>query len=185
EEFLLGRYLVDSGAVTREELSRALAAREPDDTRVLGDYLVEAGIVGAEDLTKALVQQTSELLYEVVRWRKGRFRFLHLAENAMAQQAKLGLPTGGLIMEGFRRVDEWRLIEDSFDFNDVLFRDEMAIEKLVDQGKLTPQERAVLEHIDGTNTVGEVVDAAAGSSFEICKILYQLLNSRIVRRRAG
>ena len=103
----------------------------------------------------------------------------------MAQQAKLGLPTGGLIMEGFRRVDEWRLIEDSFDFNDVLFRDEMAIEKLVEQGKLTLQERAVLEHIDGENTVGEVVDAAAGSSFEVCKILYQLLNSRLVKRRVA
>lgn len=185
EEFLLGRYLVDSGAVSREELDRALAARDASDGRVLGDYLVDEGIVTREELTRALVQQTSELLYEVVRWRKGRFRFLHQVENAMAQQAQLGLPTGGLIMEGFRRVDEWRLIEDSFDFNDVLFRDDMAIEKLLEQGKLTPQERAVLEHIDGENTVGEVVDAAVGSSFEVCKILYQLLNSRLVRRRAA
>ncbi|NLE87815.1 MAG: response regulator [Myxococcales bacterium] len=185
EEFLLGRYLVDTGAITREALDRALAAREAGDGRVLGDYLVDSGAVSAEELTKALVQQTSELLYEVVRWRKGRFRFLYQAENAMAQQAQLGLPTGGLIMEGFRRVDEWRLIEDSFDFTDVLFRDEMAIERLMEQGKLTPQERAVLEHIDGENTVGEVVDAAVGSSFEVCKILYQLLNSRLVRRRAA
>jgi CheY-like chemotaxis protein len=185
EEFLLGRYLVDSGAVSRDKLAQALAARDASDGRVLGDYLVDEGIVTAEELTRALVQQTSELLYEVVRWRKGRFRFLHLAENAMAQQAKLGLPTGGLIMEGFRRVDEWRLIEDSFDFTDVLFRDEMAIEKLLEQGKLTAQERAVLAHIDGENSVGEVVDAAAGSSFEVCKILYQLLNSRLVRRRAA
>lgn len=185
EEFLLGRYLVDSGAITRDKLDQVLAARDTSDGRVLGDYLVDECIVSAEELTRALVQQTSELLYEVVRWRKGRFRFLHLAENAMAEQAKLGLPTGGLIMEGFRRVDEWRLIEDSFDFTDVLFRDEMAIEKLLEQGKLTEQERAVLAHIDGENSVGEVVDAAAGSSFEVCKILYQLLNSRLVRRRAA
>lgn len=185
EEFLLGRYLVDTGAMSREALDRALAGRDASDRRVLGDYLVDSEAVSAEELTKALVQQTSELLYEVVRWRKGRFRFLYQAENAMAQQAQLGLPTGGLIMEGFRRVDEWRLIEDSFDFTDVLFRDEMAIERLVEQGKLTPQERAVLEHIDGENSVGEVVDAAAGSSFEVCKILYQLLNSRLVRRRAA
>jgi CheY-like chemotaxis protein len=185
EEFLLGRYLVDAGAVTREKLEETLQEKDPSDGRVLGEYLVAEWMISPEDLTKALTQQTSELLYEVVRWRKGRFRFLHLAENAMAQQARLGLPTGGLIMEGFRRVDEWRLIEDSFDFNDVLFRDEMAIEKLVQQGKLTSQERSVLDHIDGETTVGEVVDAVAGGSFEVCKILYQFLNSRLVRRRAA
>ncbi len=185
EEFLLGRYLVDSGAVSREELDRALGARRDDDARVLGDYLVEEELVTAEALERALQQQTSELIYEVVRWRKGRFRFLHRAENAMADQAKLQLRTPALIMEGFRRVDEWRLIEDSFDFNDILFRDDMAIDKLEDQERLQGHERAVLDAIDGESTVGEIVDAVEGSSFEICKVLYQLLNSRLVRRRAA
>ncbi len=185
EEFLLGRYLVENGAVTRAKLDDALRSRKKGDTRVLGDYLVEERFVSAADLGRALTQQTSELIYEIVRWRKGRFRFLHNAESAMAEKAKLALPTVGLMMEGFRRVDEWRLIEDSFDFTDVLFRDELAIEKMRDQGKLTSTERAVLELIDGENSVGEVVDAAHGSSFEICKILYQLLNARLVRRRAA
>ncbi len=185
EEFLLGRYLVENGAVTRAKLDEALRARQKGDTRVLGDYLVEERIVSEEDLSRALTQQTSELIYEIVRWRTGRFRFLHNAENAMAEKAKLALPTVGLMMEGFRRVDEWRLIEGSFDFTDVLFRDDLAIEKMRDQGKLTATERSVLDLIDGENTVGEVVDAAHGSSFEICKILYQLLNARLIRRRAA
>lgn len=184
-EFLLGRYLIENGAVTRGALNQALEARPKGDARVLGDYLVEEGIVSSEDLTRALSQQTSELIYEIVRWRNGRFRFLHGAENAMASKAALGLPTAGLMMEGFRRVDEWRLIEDSFDFTDVLFRDDLAIEKMRDQGKLTSTERAVLDLIDGENTVGEVVDSMKGSSFEICKILYQLLNARLIRRRAA
>jgi CheY-like chemotaxis protein len=184
-EFLLGRYLIENGAVTRSALDQALKERPKGDSRVLGDYLVEEGIVSADNLKRALSQQTSELIYEIVRWRTGRFRFLHGAENAMAQKAALGLPTGGLMMEGFRRVDEWRLIEDSFDFTDVLFRDDLAIEKMRDQGKLTSTERAVLDLIDGENTVGEVVDGVKGSSFEICKILYQLLNARLVRRRAA
>src|SRR5690606_12989229 len=69
EAFLLGRYLVDSRALTREQLTQALEARDPNDSRVLGDYLVDTGVIDSEQLTKALVQQTSELLYEVVRWR--------------------------------------------------------------------------------------------------------------------
>jgi hypothetical protein len=42
----------------------------------------------------------------------------------------------------------------------------------------------VLSAIDGEKTIREIVNAATGSSFEVCKILYQLLNSRLVRRKA-
>ena len=88
-------------------------------------------------------------------------------------------------MEGFRRVDEWRLIEDSIDFDEVLHRDEMAISRLRDASKLTKQELDVLDTIDGERTVREIVEASEGSSFVVCKILYQFLNSRLVGRSAA
>jgi hypothetical protein len=86
-------------------------------------------------------------------------------------------------MEGFRRVDEWRLIEGTFDFEEVLARDEAAIERVGDDSALTKREKAVLECIDGQRTVREVVDFMEGSSFEVCKIIYQFLNSRMAVRR--
>jgi hypothetical protein len=88
-------------------------------------------------------------------------------------------------MEGFRRVDEWRLIEGSFDFNDTLQRDPVAAERAAESSDLTDTERAVLEAVDGQRTVREIVDGASASTFDVCKILYQLLNSRLVRRRAA
>jgi hypothetical protein len=94
------------------------------------------------------------------------------------------METSALVMEGFRRVDEWRLIEGSFDFDDVLFPDPIAIERLGEEANLKADERAVLSAIDGEKTIREIVNAATGSSFEVCKILYQLLNSRLVRRKA-
>ena len=45
--------------------------------------------------------------------------------------------------------------------------------------------QAVLDSIDGERTVREIVDTMQGSSFEVCKIIYQFLNSRIVRRKAA
>ena len=82
-------------------------------------------------------------------------------------------------------MDEWRLIEGSFDFDEVLYHDTVAIERLGQDANLTRQERAVLSAIDGQRTIREIVDLAGGSSFELCKILYQFLNSRLVRRRAA
>lgn len=184
EEFLLGRYLIETAALTRAKLDEYLDLARKSG-KVLGDYLVSNGVMTDQQLRSALSNQTSELLYEVVRWNRGRFRFIQTPENTLASRAQLGLLTAGLVMEGFRRVDEWRLIEDSFDFADVLFRDQLAIEKLEDQAELTEFEKAVLLAIDGNTTVGELVDALDGSSFEICKVLYRLLNSRLVKRKSA
>ena len=107
------------------------------------------------------------------------------ADDADDDGTRLGLRTAGLVMEGFRRVDEWRLIEDSFDFGDVLFRDDLAIDNLSEQEELRAEERSALEAIDGDATVGEILDQLGGSSFESCKVLYRLLNGRLVKRRTS
>ena len=183
-EFRIGRYLVEDGAITRDELQNVLDHRA-GSKRLLGELLIQLGMVTEEQVKRALVRQTTELVYEVVRWNKGRFAFTVGAENIAASKAALGIETGGLVMEGFRRVDEWRLIEGSFDFDEVLYHDTVAIERLGEDANLTRQERAVLGAIDGERTIREIVDLADGSSFELCKILYQFLNSRLVRRRAA
>jgi DNA-binding response OmpR family regulator len=184
QEFLLGRYLVQSKALSRTQLDELLQD-EADNELLLGEQLVERGLVSEEQVRSSLVQQTSELLYEVVRWKKGRFRFVTDSADDIAEKAELKLAIGGLIMEGFRRVDEWQLIEGSFDFNEVLFRDPAAISTVRERSPLTSQEQAVLDAINGKRTVREIVDVMGGSSFELCKILYQFLNSRLVRRHAA
>jgi DNA-binding response OmpR family regulator len=183
-EFLLGRYLVEIGAVTRDELTKVLESRGTSQ-RLLGELLTSRGMATEEQVRRALSRQTSELLYEVVRWNAGRFTFAVDVESPVAAKAALGMETGALVMEGFRRVDEWRLIEGSFDFDEVLYQDTVAIERLGEEANLTRQERHVLEAIDGERTIREIVEAMNVSSFELCKILYQFLNSRLVRRKAA
>jgi hypothetical protein len=180
-EFLLGRYLVEEGGLAKDQLAAMLENRPSG--RLIGEALSERGFVTVEAVRKALVRQTSELVYEVVRWKSGRFAFSVGAEHPIAAKAQLHMETSALVMEGFRRVDEWRLIEGSFDFDDVLYPDQGAIQRLDSETNLTNQERAVLAAIDSEKTIRELVGQIPGSSFEVCKILYQLLNSRLVRRK--
>ncbi|MEO6600188.1 MAG: response regulator [Polyangiaceae bacterium] len=183
-EFRIGRYMVEDNTITRDELQTVLDNRA-GSKRLFGELLIQLGMANEDQVRRALVRQTHELIYEVVRWKIGRFAFSVGSENPAATKAALGLETGGLVMEGFRRVDEWRLIEGSFDFDEVLYHDTVAIERLGQDANLTRQERAVLGAIDGEKTIREIVDLTGGSSFELCKILYQFLNSRLVRRRAA
>jgi CheY-like chemotaxis protein len=182
EAFLIGRYLADHGHLDRAAIEEYVQGSKREQ-QALGDFLVEREIVLPAALTEALKRQTSELLYEVVRWRTGRFRFVEKVESELSARARLGLHTAGLVMEGFRRVDEWRLIEDSFDFSDVLFCDALAIANFRDQQGLSSDELRVLGAIDGEATIGEILDGLGGTAFENCKMLYRLLNVRLVKRR--
>jgi CheY-like chemotaxis protein len=181
--FRLGRYLVQQGTLRREELVRFVENRT-DSKRLFGDALVQAGLATEAKVKDALKEQTRELDYEVVGWKAGRFTFAREVTCPEATLCPLTLTPGGIVMEGFRRVDEWRLIEGSFDFGDTLQSEPQALE-LAGPATLTEAERAVLLAIDGQRTVRQIVDAVPASTFDVCKILYQLLNSKLVRRRAA
>jgi DNA-binding response OmpR family regulator len=182
DEFRLGRYLAEEGVVSQTEVDNILQDRT-GPRKLLGEALVESGLITEDDLRRALIRQTSELIYEVLRWPDGRFSFSNVASEA-SEQNRLGLPVASIVMEGFRRVDEWRLIEESIHFDEVLLRDQMAVDALGSE-KLTRQEQLVLDAIDGQRTVREIISSVVVGSFDACKILYQFLQSRLVRRRAA
>ncbi|HEY8429071.1 MAG TPA: DUF4388 domain-containing protein, partial [Sandaracinaceae bacterium] len=179
-EFRLGRYLLREGLVDRDDLERILRHRGPA-RGLLGTHLVKLGYISAEELSKVLVAQTSELVYEALRWPRGRYRFVRFATRPEAVDAQLDLPVASILMEGLRRVDEWRLIEEQIgSFDDVPRRDEEALRN-VDTSRMSADERRVLDAIDGSRTVREIVEHVRMGSFEVCKILFQLVTSRLVR----
>ena len=182
DEFRLGRYLVEEGVVSQTEVDNILQDKS-GPRKLLGEALVDSGLITEEDLRRALIRQTSELIYEVLRWPDGRFSFSN-APPETSEQNRLGLPVASIVMEGFRRVDEWRLIEESIHFDEVLLRDQVAVDAL-GSDKLTRQEQLVLDAIDGQRTVREIISSVVVGSFDACKILYQFLQSRLVRRRAA
>jgi CheY-like chemotaxis protein len=204
-EFRLGRYFVEHGLVTPDDIDRllrdntptprppsessmhaAMPREEPSTSRrLLGDLLVDAGRVTRDQLREALARQSSELVYEVLRWPAGRFDFRAETLPALAESAQLSLPVASVVMEGFRRVDEWRVVEaDLGSFESVLQKDPVAIEGGGIE-RLAKQEQRLLEMVDGERTVREVITQSHMSSFDACKILFQLLEARLVRRRAA
>ena len=88
-------------------------------------------------------------------------------------------------MEGFRRVDEWRVVEAGLgSFESVLQADPVAIDA-ADVARLPKHEQRLLELVDGDRTVREIIEQSHMSSFDACKVLFALLEARLVRRRAA
>ncbi len=180
QEFRLGRYLLREGLVEREDLDRILTNKTAQ-RGLLGMRLVKLGYISSEDLSRALVQQTSELIYEALRWPRGDFRFVRFASRPEARDANLALPVASILMEGLRRIDEWRLIEEQIgSFDDVPRQDVEAL-RSIDLDRFDADERRVLELVDGERSVRGIIDASRLSSFDACKILFQMATSRLVR----
>ena len=184
DEFRLGRFFIEAGLVTPREIE-ALVTGRGDGAQPLGDLLVKSEKVSDAQLRSALLRQSSELIYEILRWQKGRFVFKNEPPPTLAASAGLGLPVASVVMEGVRRVDEWRVMEAKVGtFDEVLVRDSVAIEAM---GALAiPRgESTVLEAVNGERTIREIIQHTHMSSFDACKILYQFLEARLVRKRAA
>jgi DNA-binding response OmpR family regulator len=183
EEFLLGRFVVESDLMTQHDLDGFLESRAPG-SKLIGAQLVKLGYLSESDLKTVLAKQTRDLIYEALRWRFGAFRFTRTRDlPAAAVDAGLGLDVEGILMEGFRRVDEWHLIEREVDdFETVFLRNEDAVAQM-GRGRLTREELAVLELVNGKNTVKEIIRSSRMGSFEVSKMLFRLLSIKLIRRR--
>jgi CheY-like chemotaxis protein len=183
DEFLLGRFLVEAELMSRHDLDGFLTSRAPG-AKLIGSQLVTLGYLSEADLKATLARQTRELIYEALRWSAGGFHFTRTRDlPAAAVDAMLGLDLEGILMEGFRRVDEWHLIEREVnDFDTVFLRNEDAVAQM-GRGRLTREELAVLELVNGKHSVKEIVRSSRMGSFEVSKMLYRLLSIKLIRRR--
>ena len=186
EEFLLGRFAVEAGDITPADLAEVLDARAQMSGKppLFGRDLIMRGLLTEAQLKLAMRRQTAELTYEPLRWSQGTFHFrraTHLPE--IVEEASLGINIDTLLLEGFRRVDEWRLIErDIRNFDMVFVRDEDRIGRLP-RGTLTRDEIAVLDAMSGKSTVRDVIRTLRLGSFDVSKILFRLLHTKLIRPR--
>jgi CheY-like chemotaxis protein len=185
EELLLGRFVVESELMSRADLDGFLASRAPG-TKLIGQQLVKLGYLSEAGLKTALARQTREIVYEILRWSFGGFHFTRSRDlPAIAADAALGLDVEGILMEGFRRVDEWHLIEREVDdFDTVFLRNEDAVAQM-GRGRLTREELAVLELVNGKSSVKEIIRTSRMGSFDVSKMLYRLLSIKLIRRRVS
>ena len=183
KEYLLGRYVVDSELISQEDLIGFLESRRPA-SKLLGGQLVNLGYISEAELKMLLQQQSRALIYELLRWSFGTFQFIRTRDLPhVAVDAMLALEVEGILMEGFRRVDEWHLIEREInDFEMIFLRNEDAVAQM-GRGRLTREELSVLELVNGKNTVKELIRESRMGSYEVSKMLYRLLSIKLIRKR--
>jgi len=203
----LGQVLLKTGAITQDDLEKALKVQMETLER-LGHILIRHEVISREGLRHAIEQQILQIIYRVFRWQDGDYHFSQ--ETSIDYDHELVTPLGAesILMEGARMLDEWPIIEKRIPHRGIVFVPAPAartVEVAADEelGELndfefdfdeTPApppaagrvrvsalEREILDLLDGRSSVDDVIKKSPASEFETCKALYTLLSRSLIR----
>jgi hypothetical protein len=171
----LGHFLVSHGLIDEAVLAKAMEMQE-QNRMLLGKILVTIGAISEEELGQMLRLKLEESVYEVFTWPKGEFHFLdgELPEFTMIP---LSLNVNALILEGAKRVDDWRRIRQSISSNQIV---------PVAVGELVPPEgdshaKTILGLVDDDRTIEEIALHSHATEFHVCRVLLEQAEARTVK----
>ncbi|MCA8960792.1 MAG: DUF4388 domain-containing protein, partial [Planctomycetes bacterium] len=185
----LPQLLVRQGRLTEAQIKSAKAKRR-GTRKSIGEVLVLQNRIAGEDLlavaSRALSEDVCDLVAETVH---GEF-FLDEGPppprvfDAEETQLGLALPVSHVLLEGARRSDHWALIRQAIPSDATHYFAGPDCEPPLDAGD--PElVRYLLQHLDGTRPVSEIVDLVPGRRFETYTALAFLVRERFVRATEG
>lgn len=179
----LGEVLVRSGVISRKDLAAAIDEHVRHPGRRLGEILVAQGKVSEEDLRRFVSFQIQEAFYHLFEWEAGTFHFEPNRRPTEHGTLLVSMSTEGLLLEGARRIDEWSLIEKKVPSMDLIFKLDRepgtdGENDGEDRGvELTEEQKVVLELLDGTRTVDDIVLDSGLMAFDVAKAIYGLVQA--------
>jgi hypothetical protein len=177
----IGDLLLRSGKVTEGDIARARAAqKERGDTRRIGEILLEMGAVSAKELERQVRLQIEAVVFELLSWREGFFRF---EEGDVSEASMIEIGTESLLMEGARRIDEWSRIADRVPSLAAIPQFAEVNGEFAPALDLLPSEWEVLTRIDGDHDLRAIAAGLARSEFDVAKVVYGLVSTGVVSLR--
>ena len=168
--------MIENDLLNKDVLDEALHLQKKRRKRI-GEILIELGAISKQDLEGQLRQQIETTIFEMLTWRSGFFNF---EENLLPgrEEFTIDLSAQQLLLTSARRVSDWRQIENNIPPTEtVLVRSEGQHE-----AALEPPEEKVLEEVDGSRSISDVIKRSGLDFQEACKAMYVLLAAGFLER---
>jgi hypothetical protein len=204
----LGSVLIRTGYLTQDQLNRALEIQKETLQR-LGFILTHYGIISVDSLKEAIQLQITQIVYRLFRWHDGDYHFSQETTIEYDRDNVTPISAESILMEGARMIDEWPIIEKRIRSYDMVFRKKLTDQEIVVVGaddadeidfdgnakrkkgpigesiRITQEEKTIYTMVDGTMTVGEIVEVSRLPEFDTNKALYELLTRDLIEEVRG
>lgn len=176
----LGQELVASGIIDDEVLLSTMQSCGPDKS--LSEALLAQGLIDAESLQKAQKDRAIEHLLDLFFTAAGSFHFVETgsSEDLLTPLQvdeehffTTRIETRGLLLEGMRRVDEWRRIREAFSSDYTVIRAVAGEQSSNPVWLLLNEEEKPL-------SCGEICLRLGGRRFEVYQAMYRAFQLGLV-----
>ena len=175
----IGRLLIGAGKLKEKEIDEAIQIQGKTGERI-GKILIDSGCISREDLKEYLSIQIKDVIFLMLRWRDGWYRF-DSQEIEHNKEEQILIPTDFILMECTRMLDEWPYIESIIPSDDIIFSQSFEGE---DAGalfsSLSPGELTIFNLINGERDVKKIIDHIQLGEFDVYKILATLKMSGLI-----
>ncbi|MCP4663597.1 MAG: DUF4388 domain-containing protein, partial [bacterium] len=151
-------------------------ARQQEEKQLIGKILVSMGAISEAELQQMLQLKAEESIYDIFTWEEGDFEFFddQLPAETMI---RMKLDVQWLVLEGSRRLDEWRRIRESVPSPQTVPVLVTALEGI----EVEEVEMRILGWIDDDRTVEEISQGAQTSLFLVSQIIAEQVNQGTVK----
>jgi len=161
QAYHLGELLKEKGKITAAQLQEAVSIQaNVSSSKRLGQILIEKNYVSAVDLEQVVRGQMEELIYSLLSWEKGSFKFYE-NQYPTEEEITVDISVENAILEGVRRLDEQNRVRDIFpDTGLVVSLAPLPVENQ-SEISLKSEEWSVLALVDGRRTIAEIASTSS------------------------
>ncbi|MHC4469700.1 MAG: DUF4388 domain-containing protein, partial [Planctomycetota bacterium] len=180
----LGEILLRYDKIDPDQLEQSLNVQRQSG-QVLALVIEETGLVPKEVIDDALRIQIEEEIYNLFIWKDANFEFIEgIAPEEFRElgssMTRLTFNVNSLIMEAARRIDEWDHIQALIPSLTQIYRYTGRNMELSDEIFQEPWCEKVLASINGKSNVEEIIEDSHVGRFEVCKILFLLVEQQAI-----
>jgi polyhydroxyalkanoate synthesis regulator phasin len=166
----LGDYLVQSGEITEAELQQSSDELAKSPGARHGEILVKMGFLEREKLGAAVRKQVQSILWSLFNLKEGEVSF-KVGRAKDDEIFKIKIPTARAIIAGCRRIEDPKMITARMGGRGAVLK-KLPRPPHLEKFRLEPDERELLELVDGQKTLYELCENGPASAGANARVLY-------------
>lgn len=182
QTFHLGQLLREKDIISDRQLEQAIAIQSKlENSKRLGEIMISRKFIDRSDLEKVVTRQIEELLYSLMSWTSGSFKFYE-DQLPTEEEITVEVSVENVILEGLRRLDEQIMVKEALpDLNEVYVISAAQHDRTRDVS-LKAREWNIMALVDGYRSINDIISYGSVDSGDALKQLAQLKLAGIITK---
>lgn len=182
QTYHLGQLLKEKNKISTTQLEQAIAIQgKGENSRRLGEIMISRGFIDRADLENVVKNQIQELLYSLLAWDSGSFKFYE-NQYPTEEEITVRISVENVILEGLRRVDELNMAKEVLTNLDEVYTISAAQNDRSRDVTLMAKEWNLMALVDGYRSLNEILSYGSVDKNEAMVSLARLKLSGIITK---